>query len=325
MGNPAASMKFYDIFNGDADGICALHQLRLEQPRAAELVTGTKRDIALVGRVAAQAGDQLTVLDVSLRSNAQAVQRVLASGASVEYFDHHAAGDIPQHPQFEAHIDTAPDVCTSLLVDRHLAGKHRLWAVVAAFGDNLVESAVRAAQPLQLDHTELARLHELGEAINYNAYGETVNDLHYHPADLYRAIAPYKDPRHFMFDEPVFEVLKQAGAEDLVCAEAVSPEFAADAAALYILPDAAWSRRVNGVFGNRLAQAEPQRAHAVLVTKSDGSYTVSVRAPRNKPQGADVLCLAFAGGGGRKAAAGINELPQQELPRFIAAFRSTYK
>ena len=318
-------MKFYDIFNGDADGICALHQLRLEQPRAAELVTGTKRDIELVGRVAAQAGDQLTVLDVSLRSNAQAVQRVLASGASVEYFDHHAAGDIPQHPQFEAHIDTAPDVCTSLLVDRHLAGKHRLWAVVAAFGDNLVESAVRAAQPLQLDHTELARLHELGEAINYNAYGETVNDLHYHPADLYRAIAPYKDPRHFMFDEPVFEVLKQAGAEDLVCAEAVSPEFAADAAALYILPDAAWSRRVNGVFGNRLTQAEPQRAHAVLVTKSDGSYTVSVRAPRNKPQGADVLCLAFAGGGGRKAAAGINELPQQELPRFIAAFRSTYK
>ena len=325
MGNPAASMKFYDIFNGDADGICALHQLRLEQPRAAELVTGAKRDIALVGRVAAQAGDQLTVLDVSLRSNADAVQRALERGASLQYFDHHAAGDIPQHPRFEAHIDTAPDVCTSLLVDRHLAGKHRLWAVVAAFGDNLVESAVHAAQPLQLDHTELARLHELGEAINYNAYGETVEDLHYHPADLYRAIAPYHDPRHFIFDEPVFEVLKQAGAEDLACAEAMQPEFATAAAALYILPDVAWSRRVNGVFGNRLAQAEPQRAHAVLVTKPDGSYAVSVRAPRNKPLGADVLCLAFATGGGRQAAAGINRLPRDELARFVDALRSTYK
>ncbi len=325
MSNPATSMKFYDIFNGDADGICALHQLRLEQPRAAELVTGAKRDIALVGRVKAQAGDQLTVLDISLHSNAHAVQRALAMGASLQYFDHHVAGDIPQHPRFEAHIDTAPDVCTSLLVDRHLAGKHRLWAVVAAFGDNLVESAVRAAQPLQLDHTELARLHELGEAINYNAYGETVDDLHYHPADLYRAIAPYQDPRHFILDEPVFEVLKQAGAEDLACAEAVSPEFATDAAALYRLPDAAWSRRVNGVFGNRLAQAAPQRAHAVLVTKADGSYAVSVRAPRNKPLGADVLCLAFATGGGRKAAAGINQLPPHELPRFLDAFRGTYK
>lgn len=318
-------MKFYDIFNGDADGICALHQLRLAEPRTAELVTGAKRDIALVGRVAARAGDQLTVLDISLRSNAHAVQRALAMGASLQYFDHHAAGDIPQHPQFEAHIDTAPDVCTSLLVDRHLAGRHRLWAVVAAFGDNLVESAVRAAQPLQLDHTELARLHELGEAINYNAYGETADDLHYHPADLYRAIAPYQDPRHFIFDEPVFEVLKQACAEDLARAEDLQPEFATETAALYILPDAAWSRRVNGVFGNRLAQAMPQRAHAVLVTGSDGAYAVSVRAPRNKPLGADALCLAFATGGGRQAAAGINRLPAQELPRFIDAFRSAYK
>ena len=317
-------MKFYDIFNGDADGICALHQLRLEEPRAAELVTGVKRDIELVARVDAQAGDRLTVLDISLRSNAVAVRRALERGAHLQDFDHHAAGDLPQHPGFDAHIDTAPDVCTSLLVDRHLSGKHRLWAVVAAFGDNLVESAIRAALPLQLDHTELARLHELGEAINYNAYGETVEDLHYHPADLYRVIAPYSDPRHFIFDEPVFEVLKQAGAEDLARAEDMPPEFATDAAALYVLPDAAWSRRVNGVFGNRLAQAEPQRAHAVLVTRPDG-YAVSVRAPRSKPVGADTLCLDFATGGGRQAAAGINRLPRDELARFADAFRRAYK
>lgn len=320
-------MKFYDIFNGDADGICALHQLRLVEPQAAELVTGVKRDTALVERVAATAaaGDCLTVLDISLRSNARAVERVLLRGARVRYFDHHAAGDIPQHPQFEAHIDTAPDVCTSLLVDRHLDGRHRLWAVVAAFGDNLVESALRAAQPLKLDHTELARLHELGEAINYNAYGETVDDLHYHPADLYRAIAPYADPRHFMFDEPVFEVLKQAGAEDIARAEESRAEFATDAAALWILPDAAWSRRVNGVFGNRLAQSAPQRAHAVLVAKADGAYAVSVRAPRSRPLGADVLCLGFATGGGRQAAAGVNHLLAEQLPQFIEAFRAAYK
>jgi hypothetical protein len=317
-------MKFYDIFNGDADGICALHQLRLEEPRDAELVTGVKRDIGLVARVDARAGDSLTVLDVSLRSNAAAVARALHLGASVEYFDHHATGELPQHPAFRAHIDTAPDVCTSLLVDRHLDGRHRLWAVVAAFGDNLVESAIRAAQPLQLDHTELARLHELGEAINYNAYGDSVEDLHYHPADLYRVIEPYRDPRHFIFDEPVFEVLKQAGAEDLARAEELRPEFATDGAVLYLLPDASWSRRVNGVFGNRLAQADPQRAHAVLVAKGD-RYAVSVRAPRSNPVGADVLCLAFASGGGRQAAAGINQLPQQDLARFADAFRAAYK
>jgi hypothetical protein len=317
-------MKFYDIFNGDADGICALHQLRLDEPRDAELITGVKRDIALVARVDAQPGDSLTILDVSLRSNAVAVARALQLGASIEYFDHHAAGELPQHPGFRAHIDTAPDICTSLIVDSHLAGRHRLWAVVAAFGDNLVESAIRAAQPLELDHTELARLHELGEAINYNAYGESVEDLHYPPADLYQLIAPYRDPRHFIFDEPVFEVLKQAGAEDIARAEDVQPEFATEAAAMYVLPDAAWSRRINGVFGNRLAQAEPQRAHAVLVSRADG-YVVSVRAPRSNPVGAETLCAGFTSGGGRQAAAGINSLPLEDLARFADAFRAAYK
>ena len=32
-----------DVFNGDADGICALIQLRLVSPMAAHLVTGVKR------------------------------------------------------------------------------------------------------------------------------------------------------------------------------------------------------------------------------------------------------------------------------------------
>ncbi len=316
-------MKFYDIFNGDADGICALHQLRLETPRDADLVTGVKRDTALVARISASSGDELTVLDVSLRSNAVAVRQALAAGARISYFDHHAAGDVPHHPALEAHIDIAPDVCTSLLVDRHLSGRYRLWAVVAAFGDNLVEAALRAAQPLQLDHAELARLHELGEAINYNAYGDTIEDLHYPPADLYRIIAPYRDPRHFIFDEPVFDVLKQAAAEDLARAEDVEAEFVTDTAALYVLPDASWSRRVNGVFGNRIVQSDPQRAYAVLVSRPDG-YAVSVRAPRSRPVGADTLCLAFDSGGGRQAAAGINRLPQSDLPKFIEAFRRQF-
>src|SRR5688572_21602301 len=144
--------KSYDIFNGDADGLCALHQLRLAAPRAAELVTGVKRDVKLLQRVAAGPGDELTVLDISMKSNAAALAAVLERGARVTWFDHHVAGDIPQNSGLEAHIDTSPTVCTSLIVDRHLNGAHRLWAVVAAFGDNLVSSAVAAAQPLKLDH-----------------------------------------------------------------------------------------------------------------------------------------------------------------------------
>lgn len=57
----------YDIFNGDADGICALIQLRLAKPRNASLITGIKRDIQLLTKINAQAGDQLTVLDISMQ------------------------------------------------------------------------------------------------------------------------------------------------------------------------------------------------------------------------------------------------------------------
>ena len=68
-------MTFYDIFNGDADGICALTQLRFVEPCAgAVLVSGVKRDVRLLERVTAVAGDVLTVLDVSMDANATALR-----------------------------------------------------------------------------------------------------------------------------------------------------------------------------------------------------------------------------------------------------------
>ena len=56
----------WDVFNGDADGICALVQLRLADPRQSTLVTGVKRDIELLKRVDAQAGHRLTAQHISL-------------------------------------------------------------------------------------------------------------------------------------------------------------------------------------------------------------------------------------------------------------------
>jgi len=316
-------MQFYDIFNGDADGICALQQLRLEEPRAATLVTGVKRDVRLLDRVTAGAGDELTVLDISLKTNAKSVTRLLGAGARLRYFDHHAPGEIPRHANLKAFIDIAPDTCTSLIVDRYLNGRQRLWAVVAAFGDNLAEPAQRAAADLDLDETDLQRLRELGECINYNAYGETVDDLHYPPAELYETLSRYRDPRDFIEGEPVFEVLKNALADDFDRAHAIVPRVATEKSALMVLPDAAWSRRIHGLIANQLARRNPGRAHAVLVGGS-GGYTVSVRAPLEKPYGADALCAKFETGGGRQAAAGVNQLPEADYARFAAEFTRAF-
>ena len=316
-------MQFYDIFNGDADGICALQQLRLEEPCASVLVTGVKRDVHLLDRVNAAAGDELTVLDISHRSNAGDVKRLLAAGARLRYFDHHEAGEIPKDPKLKAFIDTAPDICTSLIVDRFLGGSQRPWAVVAAFGDNLRGPALRAARELDLDERDIARLRELGECMNYNAYGETVDDLHYHPADLFETVSHYHDPLEFVEDEPVLEVLKNALADDVTRAAGIKPQAPGGNAAIYVLPDAAWSRRIYGFHGNQLALKHPRRAHALLVS-GHGGYTVSVRAPVENPRGADVLCRQFESGGGRQAAAGINWLPEADYPRFVAEFAKAF-
>jgi hypothetical protein len=316
-------MQFYDIFNGDADGICALHQLRLEEPRASVLVTGVKRDIRLLERVTAAAGDVLTVLDVSLRANAGGLKRALEAGARCRYFDHHAAGEVPRHPNLTAFIDTAPDTCTSLIVDRYLAGRHRLWAVVAAYGDNLPGAARRAAADFELEEADLERLRELGEFLNYNAYGETVDDLHYHPADLFETVSHYSDPREFISGEPICEVLRNALADDLEQAGSLTPQAASAGTAVYVLPEAAWSRRIHGFYANRLAHRHPKLAHALLVSRR-GGYAVSVRAPVENPRGADEVCLKFESGGGRQAAAGINHLPEADYPRFVAELSKAF-
>jgi hypothetical protein len=316
-------MTHYDVFNGDADGICALHQLRLAYPVDSRLITGVKRDITLLERVVAKPGDKITVLDISLDKNREALRDLLKSGAQVAYFDHHFSGEVPAHPGFEAHIDCAPDICTSLLVDRFLQGRHRAWAVVGAFGDNLYAAARRAAEPLHLSADQLDVLRSLGVCLNYNGYGETVADLHFPPDELYRLLHRHVDPFAFVAEEPAFHRLQQGYAEDLAKAEALAPEFATGHSALYFLPDEAWSRRVSGSFGNRLAQDWPNRAHAVL-TRRSGGYTVSVRAPLAAPTGADELCRRFVSGGGRKAAAGVNCLPEAKVEEFVAQFRAVW-
>src|SRR3990167_3999569 len=118
------------------------------------------------------------------------------------------------------------------------------------------------------------------------------------------------DPFIFVRDDGVFEILKHGQTQDMALARAISPEYETSAGAAYILPSKPWSRRVNGTFGNNLARANPDRAHAVLTQRNDGSFLVSVRAPLATNSGADILCSRFATGGGRKGAAGINHLPE---------------
>ena len=319
-------MSHYDVFNGDADGICALVQLRHAEPRESTLVTGVKRDISLLKQVDAQAGDSITVLDVSLDKNREALQQVLEAGAEVFYCDHHFAGELPAADALTALINTEPDVCTSILINGHLQGAFLEWAVVGAFGDNLFASAATLAGPLGFDESRLEQLKHLGTYINYNGYGSSLEDLHFAPADLYRRVSPYTSPLTFIAEsQDDFGKLEGGYHDDMGSAAAVQAHRADSSSAVFILPNEAWARRVSGVYSNDLANANPDRGHAVLTAKANGNYLVSVRAPLNNKTGADELCMRFPTGGGRKAAAGVNDLPAELLNDFMDQFSAYYR
>ena len=317
-------MAHFDVFNGDADGICALHQLRLAQPLETTLVTGVKRDIALLERVQVRSGDEVTVLDIALDKNRGALARVLAAGARVRYFDHHHPGEIPRHPGLESHIQTGPDTCTCLIMDEFLGGRSCAWAVVGAFGDNLDTAARRRAIPLGLSEEELAQLRMLGICINYNSYGEQLADLYCAPDLLYRCLHAYADPLQFIREEPLVGRLREGYADDMRQARGTRPALSSERCRLYLFPAEKWARRVGGVFANALAQESPSCAHALLTRLPEGGFLVSVRAPLTRPVGADQLCRQFETGGGRQAAAGINHLPDSDYARFEAALLASF-
>ena len=156
-------MKTYDVFNGDADGICALIQLRLAEPAETTLITGVKRDIALAKQVPTSEPSQVNILDVSLDKNRDAVEALLAADCSVFYVDHHYPGEqLPQAENFTALIDTQPTTCTALLMDQHLDGRFHNWAITAAFGDNLNAVGEELAQKVGLSDEQTNALKTLG-------------------------------------------------------------------------------------------------------------------------------------------------------------------
>jgi hypothetical protein len=313
-------LRFYDIFNGDADGLCALHQLRLAEPRTATLITGVKRDIALLAQVAPAAGDELTVLDVSLDANREALLGALRIGARVRYFDHHFGGEIPRHRLLEAHIDTSATLCTSLIVDRHLGGRYPAWAIVAAFGDNLHAQAYGAASAVGLGQADIETLRQLGECLNYNAYGTDLADLHFHPAQLYLRMRPHANPLAFCAQAPELDVLRRACAADLEQALALPVENVGDQAVAVFLPETAWARRIAGTFANELSRRHGDRSVALLVSRGAG-FQVSLRARDHGGPAMHLLAQQFDSGNGRARSAGIQFLPQADVARLLALLR----
>ena len=319
-------MNSYDVFNGDADGLFALLQLRLTKSQNSTLITGVKRDINLLNRVDATSGDQVTVLDISLDSNIEALHVLLDRRVHVFYCDHHRCDLTPESPYLTPVLNTHANVCTSLLINQYLEGKFALWAVAGAFGDNLHDSATALAKTLEICETDLTRLKQLGQMINYNAYGRCVDDLLFNPEALYAWALPFSSPLAFIQAHPhVLDTLEDTYHHDMNQAAAADSLHDTSAVKVIRFPDAPWANRIMGEYANALANQYPNKAHALVTPTSEGLFTISVRAPKSNKQGASAVCKQFATGGGREAAAGINALPADQLDTFIDVLQQYYQ
>jgi len=196
---------------------------------------------------------------------------------------------------------------------------------VGAFGDSLVEQGRSLSQEAGLTPEDAHCLAELGVAINYNAYGESIADLHVAPSELAAEMLRYVDPLQFAADSSTYRRLAEGFKEDMELARRLEPTRKAPGAIVFELPDAAWARRSSGTLANDLAKAYAGNALAIVSCKTSGGYLVSLRVPEKSPVSAEAFCRRYPTGGGRRTAAGINHLPSEELENFKTAFAQQFR
>ena len=309
----------YFVFNGDADGLCAAHQFYLKYPQPYEAITGVKRDIALLKKIEQVSDSDVKVFDIAVEKNLPALNRLADQNCKILWFDHHISHEQPEHENIEYHIQTEADVNTSLLVSRYLGEPVSPWSIVGLFGDNMSEPAAAMAENLGLNDSQIQDLKKMGELLNYNAYGSSMDDLHFHPAEILERMKSYANPLAFMWDEKIIDELEQGHRADVQKIEQVewlTPN-------IVRLPDERWARRVVGDYAYRLVRDEPDKDFAVLLTMGE-NYQVSIRTSAKNSKNAGEFCLQFPTGGGRVSAAGINTLPKKALSIFIDRFNAFF-
>jgi hypothetical protein len=311
------------LFNGDADGILSQHMLWLSGIRPSLRLTGMKREISLLERLPPSFRGDAHVLDISLKTNAEAARSFLSrEGGSLTWYDHHESVDLPEQPRLKTHIHPTSGQCTALIVNGVLGHAFDLWAAAAAFGDNVTASAEAILRKHGLSQTDRDALAELGEWLNYNAYGEP-EDAFLSPLEFAHRLEGYANPLVFFRESGLFPGLAQQIQDDERHCLALEPWQRRTLASVYRVPDTAWARRFGATWMNRLVRQNPDQGFAIFQARRKGGYLVSLRAPQKGPL-STWNAAQFAGqyptGGGRVQAAGINALPEDMLESCATAF-----
>ena len=166
------------------------------------------------------------------------------------------------------------------------------------------------------------QLRRLGEAINYNAYGDDASDQHIAPQQLYARLAQHAHPLDLLRHDSIgteLDALRRGDLQQALAQPCMRRAVARAGCAARCALGAACHRQLCQHAGGRRARAG-----------ACGAAGRPARRPCRQPAraaghtgGADEFCRRF-GGGGRAGAAGIDHLPDSELPRFVAELSSAH-
>ena len=80
-------------------------------------------------------------------------------------------------------------------------------------------------------------------AFNGDAYGSSIRDLCFDPADLAGQMQSFADPMAFVREAKAFAQLAARYEEDMAKARALKPARRVPGATMVVLPDAPWAKR----------------------------------------------------------------------------------
>ena len=253
------------VFNGDADGLISQHLMGLSGISPSLRITGLKREIVLLERIPPLKTANIYVFDISLESNRSGLLRLLENPEiRITWFDHHESGNLPVSPRLKTHIFNTRGTCSALIVHGEVPGSDRRWAAMAAFGDNVPEAAEALLRPKRISESETALLREAGELLNYNAYGETEEDVLFQPIKIAELLSPFRDPLAFIHESGIFKPLRNQFREDEREVQNLLPHEEKGLARIYHLPAKPWARRLGASYVNRMARENPKMAVAIL-------------------------------------------------------------
>ena len=312
----------YDLFNGDADGIISVHQYRMFKPKKTNLVSGIKRDVTLLRHCDSIKNTKINVFDISVLSNEEYIDSILKKNNKIIWYDHHETGGRVSADNIKISVDTDPNTCTNIIVDKTLGGIYRPWTICGAFGDNLHDKANELN--ISFNEEQMKIFQEVGETLNYNGYGLKIEDLNAHPKDVLLDLMNYESPFEYHSKSELFNKIKNQMKLDREKLESSEVLYRSHAGEVLLLPPGQEATRYSGIFSNKKSTDNPDLAFAIITHGNNNTYRVSIRSPQNNPFGASELALRFPSGGGREKAAGINELKKVDLKKFIYNFCQVY-